>query len=496
MKSKILRSCIVCLGILCMAKASWGQNIKKPNVAGQFYPASPKELSVQIDQLMNQSPQQSFSRFVPVVIAPHAGYVYSGGVAAYSFKAVSQHKYKTVVILAPGHFYGFDGISIWKDGMFETPLGMVQIDEDITAKLVGAAPKFIFDKKAFDQEHSLEVEIPFLQKTMSDFKIVPVVMGQASFQTLKEFAVKLSEVIGTREDVLIVVSTDFSHYHDDETAKQMDERAIQAILQLDAEQIYRSCFDRQGMEMCGCIPVTTALLYAREQGFHKVEKLHYANSGDVTGDLSRVVGYSALVIYRNDEKLMTKEMDGVQSLSNAQKKKLIEIARQTIRDYVQHRSIYQTTESDPGLNAGEGAFVTIHKQGELRGCIGNIIGKGPLYLTVRNMAVAASSEDPRFHPVEANELDELEVEISVLSQPKIVPGADGIVMGKHGVIISRGMNSGVFLPQVATETGWSREEFLSELCGQKAGLPRDCWQDPNTKIEIFTADVFSEKDIK
>lgn len=478
-----------------MAKVSLGQNIKKPNVAGQFYPSSSKELSVQIDRLMNQSQQKSFSQFVPIVIAPHAGYVYSGGVAAYSFKAVSQHKYKTVVILAPSHFYGFDGVSIWKDGMFETPLGLVPIDEDMTAKLVGATPKFIFDKKAFDQEHSLEVEIPFLQKTMNDFKIVPVVMGQASLQTLKEFAAKLSEIIGTREDVLIVVSTDFSHYHDYETAKQMDERAVNAILQLDVEQIYRSCFDRQEIEMCGCIPVTTALLYAREKGFQKVEKLYYANSGDVTGDLSRVVGYSALAIYKDNE-MNTKEMDEVQSLSNAQKKKLLDIARQTIREYVQNGIVYQTNESDPRLNAGEGAFVTIHKYGELRGCIGNIIGRGPLYLTVRNMAVAASSEDPRFNPVEPNELDELEVEISVLSQPRVVQGADVIVMGKHGVIISRGMNSGVFLPQVATETGWSKEEFLSELCSQKAGLSRDCWQDPGTKIEIFTADVFSEKDIK
>lgn len=495
MKLKIYVFLFFSLGILTMAKFSSAQNIKMPNVSGQFYPADPQELSADIDSYLNNAKRQPFDRFIPIIIAPHAGYVYSGGVAAYSYKAVSHKKYKTIVILAPSHFYGFDGISIWKEGKFQTPLGQIDVDQDFTSKLVGADPKFINEKRAFDREHALEVEIPFLQKTFSDFKIVPVIVGQPTPQTLKSFALRLNEIIGDREDVLIVVSTDLSHYHDYQTAQQMDSKAIDAILNFKIEEIYESCFTRQEMEMCGCMPVAAALLYAKEKGFNKGEKLFYANSGDVTGDKSRVVGYSAIAIYKDDDLKEESDVQGVKALTKEQKKKLINIARQTIQLYVKEKKVFQVKEPDLRLNEVEGAFVTIHKHGQLRGCIGNIIGRGPLIETVRNMAIAAATEDPRFTPVKEKELSDLEIEVSVLSQPK-AGRADEIEMGKHGVIISQGFRSGVFLPQVATETGWSKEEFLSELCSQKAGLPSNCWKDPQTKIEIFTADVFAEKDFE
>ncbi|HSV44007.1 MAG TPA: AmmeMemoRadiSam system protein A, partial [Candidatus Bathyarchaeia archaeon] len=190
------------------------------------------------------------------------------------------------------------------------------------------------------------------------------------------------------------------------------------------------------------------------------------------------------------------DQGGAGTLTPAQKKRLITIALETIRLYVSEGKTMDVQEGDERLNQQEGAFVTIHKHGQLRGCIGNIVGRQPLYLTVRDMAVAAAAQDPRFNPVSKEELREIDIEISVLSEPRPAASPEEIQMGVHGVIVKRGFHQGVFLPQVATETGWSREEFLSQLCGQKAGLPPDAWKDPRTQLLIFTATVFSESDVQ
>jgi AmmeMemoRadiSam system protein A len=181
-------------------------------------------------------------------------------------------------------------------------------------------------------------------------------------------------------------------------------------------------------------------------------------------------------------------------LNKEQKDKLLKIARETMEAYVNDRQRLDFSETDPLLNKELGAFVTIHKGGQLRGCIGNIVGKGPLYLTVRDMAIESATADPRFSPVTPSELDDIDVEISVLSELDKVSDPEEIELGRHGVIVKNGFRSGVFLPQVATETGWGKEEFMRILCAQKAGLPPDAWKDPNTDIFIFTAEVFSEKE--
>ena len=468
------------------------QKIKRPNVSGQFYSDDPKELSQQIDRFFNGAAVTPSERFIDIAIAPHAGYVYSGPAAAYSFKAVSGYPYKTIVILAPSHFVGFDGISIWAEGGFETPLGVVNVDQDFTKKLISFDENFYFYPTAFAKEHSLEVELPFLQKTFKDFRIVPVVMGQPTWAVLKKFASALHEVIGNRRDVLIVVSTDMSHYHEDSIARKMDNRTIEAIKKLSAEEIWRECPLRSTMEMCGFVPAAAALLYAREKGLNKIELLRYANSGDVTGEKDSVVGYSSFIIYKNDS-----DPKPSSAFTLEQKRRLMGIAKSAMEEYIHSGKKIEVKEQDPRLNEEQGAFVTLQKNGRLRGCIGNIFGRGPLYLTVRDMAIAAATQDPRFSPLSKDELSGIELEISVLSVPRVIKNIGEIQLGVHGVIVSQGpFHNGVFLPQVAAETHWSKEEFLSELCSQKAGLPADCWKDPKTRFEVFTAEVFSEKDIQ
>lgn len=482
---------IIILLFIIMSPPAFGDSkIKSPNVSGMFYDAAPKQLSAQIDRFMTQAKVEPQERPQAIVIAPHAGYVYSGAVAAYGFKSVSHHKYTTIVILAPSHYFGFDGIAVWQEGGFQTPLGIVEVDQVFAKKLISANEKFYFEPRAFEQEHSLEVEIPFLQKTFQDFKIVAVIMGQPAFSTLKDFARSLNEMIGDRNDVLVVVSTDLSHYHDDATARKMDQKTIETIKALRAEELWRGCRLREEMEMCGFVPVTAALLYAKEKGLDHVEVLHYANSGDVSGDKDRVVGYTSIVISKGGQQ----KSDAALTLS--QKKKLMDIAKQTIKTYVQTGKVLEVQETDPRLLQEDGAFVTIHKSGRLRGCIGHILGRGPLYRTVRDAAIASATQDPRFTAVTKEELDQLDVEVSVLSKPRVIQDVGEIQLGVHGVIVSRGeKHQGLFLPQVADGTGWTKEVFLSQLCAQKAGLPADAWKDPQTKIEIFTAEVFSEKDV-
>ena len=466
--------------------------IKRPNVSGQFYTAEPQALSAQIGEFFQRADAAPVDRHIDIVIAPHAGYIYSGAVAAYGFKAASRNKYSTIVILAPSHYVGFDGISIGLQDGFQTPLGVAEVDRAFAQQLVNEDEKFYFKPEPFEREHSLEVEIPFLQKTFTGFKIVPVIMGQPGFALLEKFAASLNKIIGGRKDVLIVVSTDLSHYHPDVKARTMDALAIKAITSFDAKAVWEGCQRRGAMEMCGFVPTTAALLYARQRGLTRAQMLRYANSGDVTGDRDGVVGYTSIIIYGDPRNNEDKD-----ALAPAQKKRLLDIALQTMDEYVRTGKILEFLETDPRLLREEGAFVTIHKQGRLRGCIGNILGRGPLYQTVRDMAIAAAAQDPRFDPVQTQELKDLDIEVSVLSKPRVVQHVDEIVLGKHGVIVSQGPgHQGVFLPQVATETGWSKEEFLNQLCAQKAGLAPDAWKNPKTKIEIFTAQVFDEKDVQ
>jgi len=496
------RNLLTLLFVLIMTFPAFSdQNIKKPNVSGQFYTSNPQKLTSEIDGYLDHVTDVPSDKDVKIVISPHAGYKYSGHVAAWGYKSVSNKKINTVVILAPSHHFALDGASVWEEGGYETPLGTVPVDAEFAKKLIAADEKIVHKPEVFSREHSLEVQIPFLQRIFKDFRIVPVIVGHTDYSTCEKIADGLKKVIGDREDVLIVVSTDMSHFYDDAAAKNLDRIALNTIKGKDPKKLFSLCKLRK-TEMCGFIPVTISLIYAQKNGIDDVDILKYAHSGHVTGDMSSVVGYTSIVLSSDgkkkskDSKKAAVKKDGVLPLTKEQKKKLIAIARETIEEYVRSGKVLDFDVKDPRLSEVEGAFVTIHKRGMLRGCIGNIIGQGPLHKTVRDMAVSSATRDPRFQPVKEKELAEIDVEISVLSKPKRVRDVNKIEMGKHGVIVSQGLfRKGVFLPQVATETGWSREEFLSNLCAQKAGLPANAWKDPKTVLKIFSAEVFSEKEV-
>jgi AmmeMemoRadiSam system protein B/AmmeMemoRadiSam system protein A len=465
---------------------AFADSIKEPNVAGGFYSADPKELSQQIDTFLAQASVSPIEEKIQAIIAPHAGYEYSGPVAAYDYKAISRQKYSTVVIIGPSHFFPFEGISVWSEGGFKTPLGVANIDTEFAQKLIDAGKRLslpLGSLNVFEKEHSVEVEIPFIQKTFGNgVKIVPILMGNPDPQVCQKLALILNQLVGSRDDVLIIASSDMSHYFPYETANKMDAATLKAIGEENPEKLWNGCLITHEMEMCGVVPVTTVLLYAKERGL-KVRVLNHANSGDTTGDKSKVVGYSSVIFY-------TDKSQGA-ALTDSEKKELRKLAKDTLNSFVTTGKAVEEKTNDIRLVQTQGAFVTLRKKGELRGCIGHIIGDQPLWQTVHDMTIDAASKDPRFSPVVKDELKDIDIEISVLSVPQHVPNASAITLGKDGVIVSDGhFHEGVFLPQVASETHWSKEEFLSELCSQKAGLPSNCWKDPHINLWTFQADVF------
>ena len=500
--------------------SSFGDEIKEPNVAGQFYPADKDELSLKVENLLNvANPQLATSGSTSFttseifcLISPHAGYDFSGPTAALGYKLIQGRPYKTVVLLGPSHQYYFKGVSVYPSGKFQTSLGDIEVDSNFTRKIISPSQNISFIPQAFEKEHSIEVQLPFLQKTLDDFKIVPILIGDADFQDLNVLADKLNKAISGRPDVLLIASTDLGHSYDYQETERVDKLTLsylekvpapleageqsesgKRLLTGSARDIYAKLKDGS-IQMCGGLPVVSAILTAQSLGYNQIKFLGHTNSAEVSGKKIKgvwTVGYLSALI--NGSTSLTIKTGETAMLNDTQKARLLEIARKTIQEYVTNGKKLDFSENDPQLNAINGAFVTIHKQGKLKGCIGNIIGQKPLFETIRDMAIESATGDPRFEPVTKEDLKDIEIEISVLSPLKKIEDVDEFQLGTHGVLVKKGWSQGVFLPQVAEETGWNKEEFLSNLCAHKAGLPADAWKDAKTEKYIFSALVFSEK---
>lgn len=465
-----------------MAKA---EEIKNSDLAGSWYPQSKTVLRNMLQGYLDSANPQKTDGQALAIISPHAGYQFSGPVAAYGFKALQGSPIETVIIIGFSHRIFFDGISVYAKGSWRTPLGDAKIDEDLAGKIVAENPRILFEASLFEGENSVEMQIPFVQVVFPDAKIVPIAFGTQKYEDAKSLADTLVQIIKDKKGVLIVASTDMSHYHSYDEAGSIDAHTIELLNKMDPKELYRR-ESTGACELCGMLPVASVLILAKSLGYDSIKILKYANSGDTFGDKSKVVGYVSAVIY--------KEKEASSALLNGiERKRLLSIARESITSFVRDKKRKSFAVKDPALNEAMGAFVTLHENGELRGCIGNMIGSGPLYKTVADMAIEAATGDPRFSPVLPDELDNIDIEISVLSPLKKVASYKDVKVPGHGVLVRRGFRSGVYLPQVAEETGWNREEFLTSLCAQKAGLPQDAWKDPATEIHVFSAEVFGEK---
>ncbi len=468
------------------------RDIRKSVIAGTWYPGDPATLTGDIRSYLKKVPEQALGGPVVGLVSPHAGYVYSGQIAAHGYRLLEGRRYDAVVVIGPSHRVLFRGASVWPSGGYETPLGVVPIESELAGAILGADPVLNSDRKPHAAEHSVEIQLPFLQVVLGTFAFVPIVMGTQDYQTCEAVA---DAILGAAKgkNVLVVGSSDLSHFHTYDQAKRLDQALVDLVQKRDHRRLSRELEDGS-CEACGGGPVVTAMLYAEKAGARGVKVLQYANSGDVTGERRQVVGYLSAAFFRENpgEKAMAKKKIGIDmGLTDDEKQALLRIARASIQAELAGKKP-PAAKGQGTLEEKRGAFVSLKRRGRLRGCIGFIEAKKPLAQTVEEMAVAAALQDPRFEPLREEELKEIRLEISVLSPLRKIVDVGAIEVGTHGLYVRKGSRAGLLLPQVATEYGWERDTFLKETC-RKAGLAPDAWRDPETEIYLFSADVFGEE---
>jgi AmmeMemoRadiSam system protein B/AmmeMemoRadiSam system protein A len=466
--------------------------VRQAGVAGSFYPADPKALSDMIDGMLAQASPPSISEHILAVVAPHAGYQYSGPVAAYAYAALKGHKFSRVVVVAPSHYESFNFTSVYDGDAYATPLGNVPVDKAFAEKLVKMSSTMRLSSQGHEPtkagaEHALEVQLPWLQRVLGDFQLVPIVMGDQSYENSRALGVALAKMI-QGGDTLIVASSDLSHFHSYDDAVKIDHKTLNALQAWDYLSMSRN-FETRTWEACGGAPIVAAMIAVEHMGGNQAQVLKYANSGDTAGDHSRVVGYSAEVFVRAAHEEIGRSPF---SLDAHEKTELLALARKSVEHAVKENKTYEPdTIANEALNQERGAFVTLREAGQLRGCIGYTSPTKPLYMTVRDTATFAALRDPRFQPVSASELPLLDYEVSVLSPLRRVVDILEIKVGEHGLLMKNATHEGLLLPQVPVEQKWDRQQFLEETC-IKAGMHAGCWKEEDTDIFMFTAVVFGE----
>ena len=481
-----------------------GQTNKVPMVrpatqANRFYTGDARELSEEVDSLLALHRGETVNRSVAALIVPHAGYYFSGNVSAAAYMAIPRDKqYKRVFLLGPSHHEWLDGASVNTEAdYYATPLGRVKVDHETALALTAADSVFRYEPRAHDREHCLEVQLPFLQRRFGDGKstqtsedsvppIVPIIISTNDFQKLKRIAEALKPYL--TEENLFIVSSDFSHYPKYEDACKVDARTGKAVESGDVEQFIAALEENArsgvpGLATSACGELAIATLLMMIDSTYEVKHLMYQNSGDAEeSDHSRVVGYHAFAIVRKSSQEF--------SLSEDEKRTLKEIALTSIKDSLNGKPIAEHPSLTATLRQKCGAFVSLHKHGRLRGCIGHFGEDVPLHEIVAEMARAAAFEDPRFMSVTADELSDIDIEISVLTPMRRILSLDEFELHRHGIYIRKGYRSGTYLPQVADEVNWTKEEFVSHCAQDKAGIGWDGWKDAETELYVYEAIVF------
>ncbi len=471
------------------------QRVRAAAVAGLFYPSDGQALSKAVDGLLDRAPGHYIPRLKGLV-CPHAGYAYSGRTAAAAYKLLAGRDIQTVIIMGPSHYAIFQGASIPNANAFRTPLGLVPVSEK--SKALSSVSPFVLEPRCpverppFWQqspkpapepgqdtpetwEHSVEVQLPFLQRSLKDFKILPILFGDTSPD---EAARALTAVIDDK--TIIVASSDLSHYHPYDVAKELDGRCVKAICDLDIEQV-------KTQEACGKLPILTLMRLAWLKGW-KARLLDCRNSGDVTGEKDRVVGYTAVAFYDPAN----------QNYSAEERRFLLELARRTLKSVATNGDLPDVQSGSVAAKLAEkkACFVTLTADGALRGCIGHILPQESLYKAVMDNACSAALRDPRFLPVRPDEVDKIKIEISVLTEPKPLQfSSPEDLLSKlrpyeDGVVLRVGPGMATFLPQVWAQLP-DKVQFLNHL-SQKAGCEPSAWRGKDTSVSIYRVESFEE----
>lgn len=492
---------LIIFAVTTFASVSAAAAVRQPAVAGQFYPADKDRLTAMVrGHLDNVGKSPDIDGELIALLVPHAGLVYSGQIAAFGYKLLDGMDVSSVILIGPAHRHRFEGLSVYgPDVEWRTPLGSVPCNDSLCNLLLQQGQQFRVLEQAHAQEHCLEVQLPYLQTVLPDCEIVPVLMGYPDKATIRLLADGLAAAADNNR-TLMIASTDWQHYRPASQGWPMDSLGMACLENLDPDRLEKYIENGQ-VEMCGGGAAVAVLKAAMAKGANRVRILRYGDSGDISGDKNAVVGYVAAAIYRasGENPAPRGETTGddfakpAYDLSNDEKIKLLQIARESIKNYLAVGSVPEFEVTDKLKEPGA-AFVTLERRGQLRGCIGHTVAAEPLYKTVSTCAIQAAVSDPRFPAVGAEELPGLDIEISVLTPLMEVASLDEIEVGRDGLMISMGGQRGLLLPQVAADYGWNRTQFLEHTCN-KAGLPKDAYKSPRATIYSFRALVFGEKEL-
>lgn len=473
--------------------------VLRSTLAGNWYPADACTLSRQIAGFFEKADVEPINNVIALIL-PHAGYQYSGQTAAFGLKTANK-QYKRVIVIGPSHYVPMeDVLSVPMATHYETPLGQMPLDVEFIGKLL-KYPIFQNIPQANEREHSTQIEVPLLQYAQKDFKLVPIVAGDCSEETIIKAGNILKNLIDN--DTLVIASSDFTHFGPNygyvpfrenipEQLKQLDMGAFEYIKALDYKGFleYRS---KTSTTICGYIPISILLSMLDKSVEAKLIK--YTTSGEVTGDYTNSVSYFAIAFSGKwGNSSVIKPEAKANELSKEDKKQLLALARKSLVYFLQKRRAPEVSELNvtvsDAMKLQRAAFVTLKENSQLRGCIGDIFPRQPLYKSVISNAINAGVNDWRFSPVTEAECNNITIEISALTPPAPIASSNEIRIGTDGVVLSKNGHSAVFLPQVAPEQGWNVSQMLTQL-SLKAGLPPDAWKE-GASFLVFQADVFGE----
>ncbi|CAN2043819.1 MEMO1 family protein [Candidatus Magnetomoraceae bacterium gMMP-13] len=482
-----LSSLLIILCFFILLTTGFAENVRKPAWAGKFYPESKGELEKTIEKFSKEAEKTEIPKIpdkrLKALIMPHAGYIYSGLTAAHVSKVLRPGQFSKVILMGPDHRVGFNNVSLTDADAYETPLGKIKIHNH-AEKLRESSTLFKVVPHSDKMEHSLEVILPFLQQYLKIFDLIPIVLGKCDF---RQIAASLEPIIDNQ--TLMVASSDLSHYLTYDKAKKMDAQTIKMIMEMDTENLIKA-----DNAACGKMPILVILHIAKKFNWQPV-LLHNSNSGDTAGTKESVVGYAAIAFYGDNN--MSENLN--KKLTEDQGQALIRLARHTISEKLgkADKKKQDPVLSDKAFQANCGTFVTLTINDELRGCIGSLSSAESIMEGIKRNAVNAAFHDPRFPSLKANELNQIDIEVSVLTEPKPLSykNADDLIsklrVNVDGVIIKKKYLSATFLPQV-----WEQlpdpEDFLSHLC-LKAGLSSKDWKDGSLEVLTYQVQYFEEE---
>jgi AmmeMemoRadiSam system protein B/AmmeMemoRadiSam system protein A len=499
-----MRSIIIILFSILATMETFSQNRttdRQPVAAGSFYPADKESLTKDIKQRFENCIKSPGNWNVRAIISPHAGYVFSGKVAASAFSSIPGNSvYKNIFIIGSSHVMAFDGASVYSSGDYITLLGRVEVNKKIANTLKQEHKVFNFPEDAHIKEHSIEVQLPFIQYYFKNNPlIIPIIIGTEDEDKIKQIAEALRPWF--KPENLFIISSDFSHYPPYKDAVEVDNATAMGIVSgnpLTFLEVLRKNSARKvsglATSMCGWTSGLTLLYLTTVNSMLEYKLVDYRNSGDSPyGGKNEVVGYNAITVVEKIQNIKsTQEAGNEFSFNDEEKLMLFKIAKNSILSRLTGKKVSLPDEKDmpAKFKTPMGAFVTIKINGALRGCIGRFISSDPLYKVVDASAYSSAFEDPRFLPLTMEEFKKTNFEITVLGPLKKINNINEIVLGKHGIYIKKGLNSGTMLPQVATENGWTVEEFLGYTSREKVGIGYDGWKD--AEIYIYEGVVLED----